>query len=161
MNYLNNTSFIGFTLFSTLCFFTWLGFGVDSYQIDICKSTVTKYVTAEFSELETGIDFEGNFYSEINNWSERTSDVYTETVINETPIWPLMPEHDKSFSYESNFDNFRFHTYTKLTIEAFNNIERTVFSDDITKVEGCLNKLDQYVEVKTWWSITYGSDFNS
>lgn len=139
----------------------WFGFDVEEYQVDVCRSTVSKYVTAEFSEIVSGIDFEGNFYTEIDSWSDQASDVFTETVVNEIIVYPPMPDHDKTLSREVNFDNFRFHTDKKFTVEAFNVESRTSFDDDISKAGACIKNLDTYVDVKTWWTITYASDFDA
>lgn len=142
-----------------LCGTIYAGFDTREYQVDVCRSTVSKYVTAEFSEVITGIDMEGDIYTEVDYWSDQASEVHTETVSNERPFYPDMPEHDVSIKNESNFDSFKFHVDTKLTVEAFNDDERTSFNEEITKSEGCLNMIGNNVAVKRWWSITYGSDF--
>jgi len=139
--------------------FVGLGFNTTSYQIDTCTSKVSKYVTAEYSELETGIDMNGDFYSETNYWSEPASEVFIEVVTNSTPVYPPMPAHDTSMRRESDFDNFKFHTDASLTVSGFDEEGRTVFTENISKATSCLNKLDAVVEVKTWYTITYGSNF--
>lgn len=148
-------------LSALLCGMVYVGYGEENYTVDVCRSTVSKYVTADFSEIVTGIDFEGNLYTELDSWSEPASEVYTETVVNDIPVFPPMPEHDISINKESNFDRFRFHTNTKLTIEAYNSEDRKSFTEDIIKAPNCINMIDRTVSVKTWWTITYGSDFSA
>jgi hypothetical protein len=137
----------------------WLGFGTAKYEIDICESIVSKYVTADFSELETGIDTEGNFYSEWVYWTEDASEVYTEAVVNELPVYPPMPPHNKDMKRWSDFDRFNFNTSTKLKVGGFNYESRTEFTESISSVQSCLEKLGTYVDVNTWYTITYGSEF--
>ena len=139
--------------------FIWSGFGIETYKINACVSTVSKYVTAEFTSIESGIDVEGNAYTETDSWSESASDVYTETSYNEMPVYPPMPEHDTSFKHETWFDNFRFHTDTNLNVQISNSVNSSNFNENINRAESCIDKLDSYVNVKTWWTITYSSDF--
>jgi len=139
----------------SLVVLVWFGFGEETYRITQCQSTVSKYVTAEMSELST--DFEGNL--EVDYWSEQASEVYTESVINEMPVYPPMPPHDKSFKNDSDFDNFRFHTDTKLTVRGTNSLGDTSFTQHISKAESCLDRLEQFISVDTWYTITYSSDF--
>lgn len=146
---------------ASLSFFAFcaLGFGESNYKIDICKSVVKKYVTAEFSEVVVGIGMDGNVYSELYFWSEPASDVNEEITINEPPYYPEMPSHDKSISQEVNFDNFNFHTYANVYVQAYNDTERTGFSENISEASKCIGKIDSYVSVNDWWGITYSSEF--
>lgn len=161
MNITKNSKLLIVLLSGLLGVLVWLGFGTEPYRVDVCRSTVSKYVTAEFSELVTGIDFEGKIYTELDTWSDAASNVFTETVVNEAPFYPPMPEHDTTIKSEPNFDNFRFHTETKFTVEAYNDNDRTSFDDDITKAPSCISKLGKNVMVNTWWTLTYSSDFDA
>ena len=152
---------IGFGCTFGLGVFIWAGFNTSQYRIDICRSEVSKYVTAEYSEMISGVDMNGNFYSEMDTWSERASETYKNVAVNEMVDYPPMPEHDISLKKEPHFDGFRFHTNGKLTVEAFSYTDRTIFTEDISKSTKCLSKLDQYVDIKTWWSVSYGSDFDA
>lgn len=143
----------------SLAIFIWAGFGIETYKINSCTSTVSKYVTAEFTSIESGIDLDGNPYTETESWSEKASDIYTETSYNEMPVYPPMPEHDTSFEHDTWFDNFKFHTDTNLNVQISNSANSSNFNENINRTESCLEKLDSYVNVKTWWTITYSSDF--
>jgi len=135
------------------------GFSHKMYKINQCNSTVTKYVTAEFSETTYGMDFEGNPTSDTSYWSEPASEVNSISVYDSMPEYPPMPIHDTSANRDSDFDNFKFHTDAKTDVYASIPGETTHFSVDINKAASCLNKLDDVAIVKTWYTITYGSDF--
>ena len=139
----------------SLAFLVWFGFGEETYRITQCQSTVSKYVTAEMSSYE--LNFEGEF--EHDYWSEQASEVYTESVINEMPVYPPMPPHDKSFKRDSDFDRFSFHTDSKLTVRGINSLGATSFTQSISKAESCLDRLEEFISVDTWYTITYSSDF--
>ena len=145
---------------AVLAIFIWLGFGSADYKIDTCYSTVSRYVTAEYSETTIGIDMEGDTYMETDYWSEPASEVYAEDALNEHVVYPPMPKHYKSMASDYDFDSFQFHTDTNLLIRASNTEESTRFNESISQVAGCLNNLNTTVVVKTWWTITYGTDFD-
>ena len=133
-------------LIAGLSLFVYLGFGEEGFKVESCTATVSKYVTAEFSD---GDDW----------WSEAVSPVHTITKYNEMPEYPTMPAYDKSEGVGWEFDRFEFHVDEKLSIHALNGKESTTFTDKIHKTSQCLDNLGFYIKVKTWWYITYGSDF--
>lgn len=143
-----------------LAIFVVLGFGSDDYKITSCYSTVYKYVTAEYSETTFGIDSEGMPTTDTSYWSEPASEVYSENAINDIVAYPPMPPHNKALANDHDFDNFQFHTDTNLLIRASNTEEKTSFNEAISKAAGCINNINTTVVVKTWWTITYGTDFD-
>ena len=145
---------------AVLAIFIWLGFGSAEYRIDSCYSTVSKYVTAEYSETTFGTDSEGMPTTDTSFWSEPASEVYSENALNEIVSYPPMPPHYKSMSSDYDFDNFEFHTDTNLSIRASNVEETTRFNEGVSKAAGCINNINTTVVVKTWWTITYGTDFD-
>ncbi len=157
-------------------FLFWLGFGETQATITQCKSTVTRYVTAEFSELISGIDFEGNFYTEIDDWSEDASLKFTVKSIDgdfdsgnydfditesNGYFLPPMPKHDKSMQSEPNFDMFRFHNDTNLNVSTYSENGWDSFNEPVRYSSSCISKLQTEITVKEWYFISYGSNWNS
>ena len=70
-----------------------------------------------------------------------------------------MPPHDKSMSKDSHFDNFSYHTDTKLKVYAINEEGKNTWNEPISKVNKCLENIGLHAEVKTWYGITYSSNF--
>lgn len=151
------------------------GFKSKEATITECKSTVTKYVTAEFSELVTGIDFEGNFYTATDSWSDDASLKFTSVTIdgdlnssnynfNNTQsngyYLPPMPKHDGNMSKTPNFDRFRYHNDSNLKVSIYSDGERDYFNDPIGFTEKCINKLQTAITVKNWYFISYGSEWD-
>lgn len=135
------------------------GFNTKMYKVAACTSTVTKYVTAEYSEMTSGIDMDGDLYTETDYWSEPASEVYSIKKYNELPEYPPMPEHNTSMKRDFHFDNFQFHTDTKVEVAASSPGDTTMFTVGISKAAHCISKLESDVEVDTWYTITYNSDF--
>lgn len=150
---------------------TFCGYGTEISKITDCVTTVKKYVTAEYSDIECGIDFEGNSYCDTDYWSESASDVFEIVTVNGNmgykagyfkPLFssgyysPPMPSPDKSMSTGSDFNNFLDHSDSKLEVQT----NKTRFTEPAYKTESCLNKLGGRIFVKTWYGISYGSDFN-
>lgn len=132
------------------------GLGSTVMMIDECSSTVTRYVTAEYSEVS--VNFDGEV--EVDSWSEKASKVNSITTVNELPEYPKMPPHDKRMSNGADFDKFKFHTDTNLSVVASSYANGVVyFEDPIHKAGSCVSKLGEPVDVKTWYGMTYGSDF--
>lgn len=139
--------------------FIGLGFDSRTYIVEACTSTVSKYVTAEYSETSSGIDMNGEFYSETDYWSEPASEVNTIVRVNTMPSYPDMPPHDTSLSRDSDFDSFKYHTDTKLNVYVEFMGEHTYFNEPINKARTCIESLGSAVGVKEWWGISYSSDF--
>lgn len=155
-------------------FLGWFGFGESNASVTKCESTVTKYVTAEFSELVTGVDMNGDIYTEIDSWSDQASLKFKAVSIdgnlhstnydfNVTELdgyfAPPMPEHDKSIKAESHFDNFRFRSDSNLRIYTYNEDGYDSFSEPIGFTSECTDKLRTDIIVKEWYSISYGSEW--
>ena len=139
--------------------FIYLGFDSSPYKIEMCTSTVTRYVTAEYSEVTFGTDAEGNPTTETDYWSEPASQVWNETVRNVPAVYPPMPPTWTGMSSDPDFDNFQNHTDTSLIITATADPDITTFQEPISKVPDCLIMIGHITQVKTWYSITYGTDF--
>ena len=160
----------------------WFGFDHTSGVITDCAATVSTYVTAEYSETvtETSTDADGNLVTttSTNYWSNLASEVYTTTTVTNangqslhvnhdfdntlkySAYYPPMPEYDRSLSNDFHFYNFKFHTDASITVysELIDGTS-TKFSDTITKNTLCINNIDSYAIIKTWYGITYSSDF--
>jgi len=146
-----------------LLIFIGLGFGDEIFKVETCTARVSKYVTAEYSEdyTATHIDGDGNVSTSLETryWSRNVSQVNTISKLNEMPEYPEMPNYDMSAADDYDFDRFQFHSDETLTTYATAGEESTVFTDGINKTAACLNTIGAVVVVKTWWFITYGSDF--
>ena len=137
----------------------WAGFSQRMYTVISCSSTVSRYVTAEYSETYVSVDMEGMPTTEYNYYSSPASEVYTITKINEMPEYPPMPDHDTSMGTDFDFDNFQFHTDTNLAVLAKDAGGSTAFSTSISKAKSCIESINHAVIVDTWYTITYSSDF--
>lgn len=158
----------------SVVFLIWFGFGESKADITKCESTVTKYVTAEFSEFVTGIDMDGDVYTELDSWSDAASlifitvsvDGYLESNshnfnVNELSGYfsPPMPEHNIKAKREPHFDNFRYHNQGNLKIYTYSNDGYDSFNDPIGLTSKCISKLQTEIIVKQWYSISYGSEW--
>lgn len=147
------------------------GYGTEINKVSDCVTTVKKYVTAEYSDIDCGIDFEGNSYCDTDHWSEPASDTFEivtvngiisykkgvfEEGFNNGYYFPPMPLHDKSMKSQSDFDSFADHIDSKLEVQT----EKNRFTEPVHKTESCLKKIGGRIFVKTWYGISYGSDFN-
>ncbi len=139
------------------------GFSEKMYKVAQCNASVTRYVTAEFSQYvpKTCYDDKGKHYdcSSTDYWSEPASQVAHITTVNGTAVYPDMPApylHMRSMYY---FDNFEKHTKTELKVDIELMGERDQFNEPISKNKACLAKRDNVIIVNTWFGITYGSDF--
>lgn len=162
--------------FLTACFLVWFGFGTEYAKVNTCQAIVTKKVTAEFSEVTSSLNADGTISTDIDSWSEDASPTYKVVTDNGDVsyishnfdltrsgdvYWPPMPKHDPSFSRDLDFDNFKYRTdstlkvYTTFTISG----EPSVFTEPVSRYGKCLNKLQNYIQVKTWYGISYSSDF--
>lgn len=144
------------------------GFSTHETVIESYSTEFNTYVLAKYSETESGIDFDGSYYSETNYWSEQVSDDwYVSTV--------------KGYVTKHNCPVDLIDGYTcktpEITIEhpkgsAFNNYQevRSVkyyvdYGDgDFSKVdkEGykvAILKIGKNVTVKTWYGNAYGFEY--
>jgi hypothetical protein len=96
---------------------------------------------------------------ETDYWSKPASKVAAVTVINDVVIYPDMPERRESMRNMSDFDNFQNHTDTSLMVYVYNSKVDDYFSESIHKNAQCLEKVDQWISINTWYGVTYSSDF--
>jgi len=158
-----------------------VAYGFDSKQSRLvtCETRVNSYVVAHYSEYipETCIDFEDMMpydCSTTNSWTDAASDVYRTVSINGELIntshefstnerggvfYPPMPAHDVSMSRINHFDNFQRKTDGALTVVTkFLEVQDT-FIEPMSKTLSCIEKIDKFIEVKSWYGRSYGSDF--
>lgn len=149
------------------------GFSEKMYKVAECRATVNRYVTAEYSETSVSMDMDGNTYIDTDYWSEAASDTYRITTINgelasndfdgssisHKAFYPPMPQWDKSMSSHTDFDSFRKHTDTGLSVLININGESDQFSSPISDNPNCIAKLNGTIIVDTWYGITYDSEF--
>lgn len=145
-------SAIAFVVSSTAIY---AGYSKNMSVLKECHASVKRYVTAEYSEVSTSIDMEGNVSTSTDFWSEPASEVYSTLKINELPEYPPMPSKWLEMRRDYGFDNFQEHTDTNLKIVTGN----TSFSEPIGDTKKCLDKLNQVIIVKTWYGISYGSEW--
>lgn len=153
-------------------------YGFDSKEsiVTSCESTYSKYVIANYSEMETGIDFNGDMYTELNSWSEPASDIFKVTtkdgeldsqsddfeVVSKGSFYipSSMPPHDKSMSRERSFDNFSYRSDSNLKVYFYSEDGGyDQFNEPVNSTSLCVAKLKESVIVKTWYSVSYSSDF--
>ena len=156
----------------------WYGFSSSISQVNQCTAIVKKYVIAEYSETtySTCTDSDGNVYScsDTDYWSEPASEIFIAVTTNgefsgaEWPTtiqygahYPPMPPHNTRMRKSYDFDNFSFKTVADLKVHVTDEMtgESSEFSDPISKNPRCVEKLNQFISVKTWYAITYGSEF--
>jgi len=149
------------------------GLSEKMYKVAECRATVNRYVTAEYSETSTSIDFEGNLSVDTDYWSEPASNTHRITTVNGElassdfegssvsyqAFYPPMPQWDNSMRRHADFDNFKKHTDTNLTVFIKLNEESDYFSNPISDNPKCIGKLNNTIIVDTWYGITYGSEF--
>lgn len=157
----------------------WLGYGHAVNTVTVCNASVTKYVTAEFSETSYYSCTDSNGYismcSDTDYWSEPVSRRYQATTINGKQtgqnyqgdvntiqygvVYPPMPSYDTSAKGQLYFDNFRNHTDTLLVIGLQDIKTKEVDSvrDPISKNVKCVDAVGKHVFAKTWYGITYSA----
>lgn len=156
------------TIFAMIGVVIYLGYGTKSDIVVQCKSEVSTYVTAEYSETSVGIDMDGGISTDTDYWSEPASDRFWAITINgeldETNIdvadlfehhqsfYPPMPMRDRSMKQDANFNSFREHKDTKLVMI----MGETQFKEPISKTSECINMIGETIDIKTWYSISYG-----
>jgi len=149
-----------FGIVSVITFIIWFGFSHEKYQITLCVSKVSRYVTAEFLKSETVSD-KGKVYKVIKPSSKLITDVYTITKSNHMPMYPIMPKvFNDPIKYSKGFEGFKYHTDTILTINTINDKGAKSFIKDISDAAECLDKINQYMSVKKWYLIEYSIDFS-
>jgi len=151
------------------------GFGKKITFVEGCQAVVTKYQTAEYSEYscETALDMDGNVYTDCDTdyWSEPASETYYVSTNNghldnvygcdaeltaNKYYTTCMPPVSIDHSRESYFDNYKTHVKHDF---------KTVFDDGdyskerSDKYPGCLNKIDEPVIVKYWYSVNYSVSY--
>jgi hypothetical protein len=158
-------------------FFIWFGYGETKSRIQSCEARVSKYVTAEFSEVVSSIctDGDGNMSSctSTNSWNEPASKVSTLTTVNgrvaatvsnssvlHAAHYPLMPNRNESMSEMANFDNFKQHVDTSLVIRVYDSKDDDYFSEPIYKNGACIQKIDQWIHINTWYGVMYSTGFD-
>lgn len=141
------------------------GFGSTSGVIDNCEAIVKRWVTAEYWN-PWDEDFWSEPASEVNNATTLNGEYHSGTndVTNVDKFgvhWPPLPRRWLEMKKESHFNGFKKHTTTELIVFNYNKAEEKTnhFSEPISKNAVCISKLSQTVRIKTWYGITYGSDF--
>lgn len=157
--------------------FIWFGFDHTYGKVMQCKVSSSAWVTAEYSETSASVDANGNVSVDTDYWSEPASPVFEAVTVNGELVGvygnfkpietgsqyfkPPMPHWDGSMASDFNFDSFAKHRENKLIVSTHLTIEDvpSTFTSSASKNPACINKLDAYIQVKTWYGITYESDF--
>ena len=158
----------------------WLGFSERNEDITQCKVTAKNYITANYSREvpDTCYDEDGNPYQcwTTKHWSLAASEVNVTITIDGNitnqnsevvdmgigAYWrPVQPQHNLAMANNYDFDRFSFTKTESLSISTYDKTdgERSVFSEPAYKNPLCINMLQKEISVKTWYSISYGSDF--
>lgn len=155
--------------------FTAGGFGERSEIVEQCESSVSKSVRANYSELETGIDFDGEVYTSWNTWSEPASDVFTvktlDGKVHSTShrfelhdrggyFAPPMPEHDTRMKGGRHFSRFSKGTSSNLKVRTFDGEKQRSFDTDVKGSNRCVEFIGRPITVSTWWGISYDTDWD-
>ena len=150
---------------ATTGLFIYFGFDYKLDRILSCHASVTKYVTAEYSETTLG--FEGQL--ETDYWSDPASEVYRVSFSNGGApttshdmeltgtgnlYYPPMPAPYKDYS-RVGFDGFQQHTKTSLEVY----IQGSSFSEPLSKYPECVDKIDRFARIDTWYGFSYASNF--
>lgn len=153
------------------------GFSERQETITQCKSVAKKFWLAEYSEVETSIDADGSISTSVDNWTEPASEVYQVISIDgelmetshDIPVVQLdgyfIPSNNPKqwpVPNSSDLDRVTPRKTGELLVSTYNPVSADYdqFSDPITKTSKCINMLRQSVTIKTWYSISYSSDFN-
>lgn len=99
---------IGLIAATALTLILWMSLATTEYKLKV-KNVHTKYVTyatAEFSETSSGFDYDGEYYSDIDHWSEPASTRIVWVTRNGIPsnvmtadpnLFTDIPRHDPDF----------------------------------------------------------------
>jgi len=157
--------------------FVWFGFDHTYGKVLNCKVKSEAWVTAEYSEYSTSINADGTVSGETDYWSEPASEHYTaitnngeltglygnfEPILTGSAYYkPPMPPWDGSMANDYDFDNFEQRRNNELIVTTHLTVEdvSSTFTSSARKNPKCIDKLDAYIQVKTWYGITYESDF--
>lgn len=147
------------SIFSVAAF----GMSEKMFKVDDCVASVTRFVTAEFSQYHSSVcvnmDGEIEDCSYWDYWSEPASNVSSATFVNDAVVYPEMPKHDLSMKSLEYFDRFKKQTNTNLTVFISLMGESDSFTDGIGKNKECIDNRDNVIIVNTWYGITYSSEF--
>jgi len=138
------------------------------YRVVSCTAEYSKYWVAEYSE--SGIDFEGNFYSDY--WEEVASDPNTLVTVNGSLYLPKNPtfgyykgkygyfipnnppsRYNYNFNTGSEFDGFKIKTDSSFKAYAIGEEDSREISFSYSKYPKCLDAVDTVVSVGTWYGI--------
>lgn len=155
----------------------WLGFDTTYAKVNSCTVHSKAWVTAEYSETTVSVDTNGYPSVDTDFWSEPASEVCEAVTVNGELIAiygafdpeinghgfysPPMPAWDGSMASDVDFDNFEKHRTSELVVNTTLAIEGTgdTFTTSSWKNNSCIDKLENYIQVDTWYSISYSSEF--
>jgi len=145
-------------------------FGFNKHQttIDSYSTEFSTYVLAKYSQTESGIDFDGSYYSETNYWDEQVSVEWSISTVKGDVIEYNCPfdlidgytcktpeitiEHPKG----SDFDNYQEVRSIKYYVDYGDGDFSTV---DKEEYNVAILKIGKYVTVKTWYGNAYGFEY--
>ncbi len=150
-----------------LLFFIVYGFNTKTLETSFCSSESTIFMQANFSEINSGYDFEGNYYSETDYWDERVSEKYyvrmhnlevndanIEYTLNGDIAYPSTNFHySKAAQKHSDFDNFSLKKSSTI-LQHFTNGEYVSINNN--SYSQCYLSINEPTKVKYWYSIAYG-----
>ena len=153
------------------------GFGYSRVKVNHCVTTTTAQIIANYSAIETYRDAEtGDLKTETVYWTERASPLVSVTMedgqivglLNTKDLeyqWgvalPALPRADQYHRRDVDFDYFSTRRDNSLSVE-YTDVDTKVkghFTQPIKSTPKCLDKINLNISAKTWYGITYGSNF--
>lgn len=152
-----------------------LGFDKRTATLEDCWGSVSTYVTAEFSEMSTEVDSEGNLYTDWDHWSEPASVVNKVVTHNGTLFsingnfttkesagtwYPPIPDKWDVMRKDASFDDFKNHIDATLRVHVREHVsgEKSDIGQNVRKANSCIERLDSIIIVSTWYGITFSSN---
>jgi len=153
-----------------------LGYSEKVTTVYGCVSTYSRYVLAQYYKTNLGLNPDGTTRTYIESWTEPASDVYLVKTVNgelESTSHDFdvimigsyyapkeMPIHDTGMRHEYGFSRFIKKNVGNLTISTQSEEDGIDnFSEEIGKTSSCIDRIDRPTIIKTWYSISYGSNF--
>jgi len=145
----------------------YLGFNTQMYKTELCTSTQTVKMVAEFSDTTMVVDYDGNAYPKTDYWSEDASMTYYVEMVNHTIVgtnavyhtvsgiaYPLDTfDYSKSAKQDLGFDRFK--------LKKSSTIHQHISGNDYVSISrsqymSCIENIGKWVKVRKWYMFAYG-----
>lgn len=165
---MNKGLIIGISIVALSFAIIMFGFNTHQTTIDSYSTEFSTYVLAKYSETESGIDYDGSYYSETNYWDEQVSVEWSISTVkgfvveHNCPIDLIngytcpTPEITIQHPKGSDFDNYKevrsINYYVDYGDGDFSTADKEEYNTAILK-------LGKNVTVKTWYGSAYGFEY--